>query len=159
MLDKLRTELISAGDQMLEPLDCYIVLLEIEASRATTMFRFFIDRNEGGVTVQDCARSSRLLRTHLDTTRYGPDNYGIEVSSPGIERRIGRCRDFIRFAGRKVKLRLRTPLEGRRRLEAVIKEANEEQLTVEWNGVEVAIPMAQISRANLTYDFEAAQEG
>ena len=159
MLDKLRTELISIGDQMLEPLDCYVVLLEIEASRATTMFRFFIDRNEGGVTVQDCARASRILRTHLDTTRYGPDNYGIEVSSPGIERRIGRSRDFNRFAGRTVKLRLRTPVDGRRRLEATIRNANEEQLTVEWDGVEVTIPLAQISRANLTYDFEAAQEG
>lgn len=63
-----------------------------------------------GITVQDCARASRALEQWLDELNGFPERYQLEVSSPGVERPLNRLRDFRRFAGEEVKLKLARPL-------------------------------------------------
>jgi ribosome maturation factor RimP len=63
-----------------------------------------------GVTVQDCARVSRALEGWLDELQGFPERYQLEVSSPGIERPLHRLRDFRRFSGEEVRLKLSRPL-------------------------------------------------
>lgn len=67
----------------------------------------------GGVTVDDCERVSHQL-THLFAVE-GVDYDRLEVSSPGVDRRLAKPRDFERFAGAQVQVQLRAPLGGRRR--------------------------------------------
>ncbi|GAB4466293.1 MAG: ribosome maturation factor RimP [Burkholderiaceae bacterium] len=67
----------------------------------------------GGVTVDDCERVSHQL-THLFAVE-GVDYDRLEVSSPGVDRRLAKPRDFERFAGAQVQVQLLAPLAGRRR--------------------------------------------
>lgn len=67
----------------------------------------------GGVTVEDCERVSHQL-THVFAVE-GVDYDRLEVSSPGVDRRLVKPRDFERFAGAQVQVQLRAPLDGRRR--------------------------------------------
>lgn len=81
--------------------------------------RVYIDK-AGGVDVEDCARVSEHLSRAM--TVEGIAYERLEVSSPGLDRPLGRAQDFKRFRGRKAKVVLRVPLNGRRtfvgRLEA-----------------------------------------
>jgi ribosome maturation factor RimP len=158
MLDELRQSLITEGDRLIAELGCYIVDVEIEPSRSAPLFRFFIDTFKGGVAVKQCARASHRLRDHLEASGHGED-FGIEVSSPGVERRVGRAKDFKRFAGREVRVRLRAPIDGKRKFSGTIVSADDAAVTVRVEEGELVLPYPRIARANLTHDFTRLEEG
>ena len=77
-----------------------------------------------GVTVADCERVSRQLKPLLAAEEI--DCAAIEVSSPGPKRPLVRARDFARFAGRKVRLQLREPIDGATRVGGVLRGLDDE---------------------------------
>lgn len=87
-----------------------LVLLE-RAGRG--LLRIFIDK-PGGVTIDDCVTVSNHL-THLFTVE-NVDYQRLEVSSPGLDRPLVKPQDYARFAGETVTLKLRVPVENRRKL-------------------------------------------
>jgi ribosome maturation factor RimP len=100
-----------------------VVEIEFHGSGKTRMLRVFIDRlpqagvaaGEGGVTHEDCANFSREFGTILDVEDAVPGGpYTLEVSSPGLDRKLSRPADFERFTGSRVKLMTRTPVQGNR---------------------------------------------
>ena len=157
MLDELRQELISDGDSLLGPRGCYVVDVEIEASRTAPLFRFFVDTFQGGITVREVASCSRAIRDYLENSPQG-EGFALEVSSPGIERRVARSRDFRRFIGREVRMRLRAPLDGRRKFTGTIVQADDAAVTVRVEEEELLLPYPRLARANLTQDYSAAEE-
>jgi ribosome maturation factor RimP len=89
----------------------------VELERAGAgLLRVTVDapQTPGGVGLDDCERVSRQLTRVLEVE--GVDYDRLEVSSPGLDRRLSRPRDFERFAGQQVLIQLTEPLEGRRRL-------------------------------------------
>ncbi len=130
----------------------YLVDLEFRRERGGGVLRLFIDKPEGGITLDDCQKVSELLGPMLDVedTIEGP--YFLEVSSPGINRRIRKKADFERFAGALVKVQLRSPLEGRRKVTGIIDRVEETELVVrlaDSDSETMRIPFASIARANL----------
>jgi ribosome maturation factor RimP len=87
----------------------------------------------GGVTLDDCERVSRQLTRVLEVE--GVDYNRLEVSSPGLDRRLAKARDFARFAGQQVLIELVEPLDGKRRLRGklvgVAGETGAEQVRLE----------------------------
>src|SRR5450432_1454212 len=101
-----------AGSRNLE-----LVEAELRGGGKARMLRVFIDK-PGGVTHQDCAEFSRELGTILDVEDVVPGNsYLLEVSSPGLDRKLSRSVDFERFTGSRVKLTTRNPMNGTRHFE------------------------------------------
>lgn len=76
------------------------------------VLRLFIDRAEDGVGVDDCASVSRQLAARLEAEDVISHAYMLEVSSPGAERPLKRIEDFVRFAGRRAKIKLKEPVNG-----------------------------------------------
>ena len=74
------------------------------------VLRLFIDRNEG-VTVDDCASVSRQVATYLEVEDIIQHAYTLEVSSPGAERPLKRLEDFVRFSGKKIRVKLSDPVD------------------------------------------------
>lgn len=83
------------------------------------LLRITLDRPEG-ITLDDCTAVSRELGDLLDVTLPELPAYRLEVSSPGPERRLSRPGDFERFRGRRARLQLRRPLDGRRTFSGVL---------------------------------------
>ena len=90
------------------------------------ILRLYID-NENGVDLNDCEKVSRAADTILDEHDPIPESYVLEVSSPGIERRLRKDEHFTRYIGEKVEVRLYKPFEGRKKFIGIlngIKEGN-----------------------------------
>lgn len=108
--------------KLVEPLatecGCELADVEFAGSGARQILRIFLDRpgaEKGhGVTVEDCAEVSRRLGDVLDAYDAVRGGYMLEVSTPGFERPLRRARDFRRFVGQSVKVRLRGTRDGRR---------------------------------------------
>ena len=109
-------------------------------------FRIFIDKPEG-IGVEDCVTVSNHL-THLFTVE-NIDYDRLEVSSPGLDRPLVKPHDYVRFAGNQVALKLRVPMDNRRRLvgELVGLEGEEVKLIVD--GKEVSVDLRNVDVARL----------
>lgn len=130
-----------------------IVEVELLGGGNNRVLRIFIDRPEG-VTHSDCERISEAVGVILDAEDILPGHYTLEVSSPGIERKLKTLRDFERFTGKKAKVLLREPVEARRNWEGVLRGAVNGTIVLEAGpGHRIEFALEQVERANLKFDW------
>jgi len=113
-----------------------------------------------GVSHADCEFISQQVGTILDIEDVIPgDSYTLEVSSPGIERKLSKPKDFERFVGQKAKIVLREPVENQRRWEGRLAGISEGVVALEVGAREPAsgriirFPLGQVQKANLKFDW------
>jgi ribosome maturation factor RimP len=131
-----------------------IVDVQLLGGGGSRLLRIFIDRPEG-VSHADCEFISQQVGTILDVEDVVPGSgYTLEVSSPGVERKLTRPRDFERFVGQKVKIALRQPVENQRTWVGALKSFAEGIITLEPSpGRSVQFPLEQVERANLKFEW------
>jgi len=91
-----------------------LVDLKTASHNGKPLLQIFVDREVGGVNLDDCAALSGKVGECLDTNNFYENGYFLEVSSPGVDRVIKKEKDFKRFAGQQVMLRLKRPVNGSR---------------------------------------------
>lgn len=130
-----------------------IVDVEMTGGR-NRVLRIYIDK-PSGISHADCERISVEVGTILDVEDVVPGGrYVLEVSSPGIERKLAKPGDFERFLGRKARIVLREPLQQRRRWEGVLAGFAEGIITLEpAPGQKICIPLEQVEKANLKFEW------
>ncbi len=155
----MNREKISAElKELAEELGFEYVGAEFVREAGTPVLRVYIDR-EGGVSLDDCEKVSQAAGTMLDARADDFDgNYLLEVSSPGIERPLFSPTDYERFTGRPVSVKLKKPVEGRRRVSAVIEGREGENILLNCGGEPIAVPFEQIGSAHLVYVEEKGQK-
>jgi len=137
-----------------------VVEIELRGGGKSRMLRVFIDK-PAGVTHEDCANFSREFGTILDVEDAVPGaSYVLEVSSPGLDRKLTRPADFERFTGSRVKLMTRDPVNGNRHFEGRLESFRDGRLSLDLSVArksrrsaevpqKVEIELANIEKANL----------
>ena len=127
-------------------------LVDAQASNGGRLLRLFIDK-PGGVTLDDCAATSRHLTRVLAVE--GIDYERLEVSSPGLDRPLRKESDFARFAGQKAEVRMRTPdPSGRRKFVGVLRGAEAGRVSIELEGGIVGLALDDLDKAKLIPDLK-----
>ena len=107
-----------------------LVDIETGHERGRNVIRVFVDK-EGGVSVDDCARLSGRIGQVLDSDDSISVPYILEVSSPGVDRKLKKESDYARFTGKRIKLRLFSPLNGQRNFTGYIGKCEPGSVEVE----------------------------
>jgi len=130
-----------------------IVEVELKGGGKSRLLRIFIDKPEG-VTHSDCESISHQVGTILDVENLLPGSYTLEVSSPGVERKLLKYKDFERFQGKKIKAILREPVENSRRWEGTLASCADGLITLEIaEGKSIRFPFEQVETANLKFEW------
>ena len=141
-----------------------VVEVELRGGGKSRMLRVFLDKPEG-VTHEDCANFSREFGTIVDVEDAVPSgSYTLEVSSPGLDRKLSRPRDFERFTGSRVKLMTKEPVAGNRHFEGKLEGFQDGRLTIDLSETKkkkrpasdvqkVEIELANVEKANLVPEF------
>lgn len=116
-----------------------VVEVELRGSGSARMLRVFLDKPGAavgdalaGVTHGDCANFSREFGTILDVEDAVPGGaYTLEVSSPGLDRKLSKPADFERFVGSRVKLTTRQPVNNNRHFEGRLESFRDGRLTLD----------------------------
>ena len=116
-----------------------VVDVEFRGAGHARMLRIFLDKPAtpgsdplAGVTHEDCANFSREFGTILDVEDAVPGgSYTLEVSSPGLDRKLSRPADFERFTGSRLKLMTRQPLNNNRHFEGRLESFRDGRLTLD----------------------------
>jgi ribosome maturation factor RimP len=157
MTEAIRKEVQRQAEEMAEALlqaeGMNLVDLDYRKEGRRWVLRLFIDKEERGVTVDDCAAVSRELGDLLDAKDVIPEAYVLEVSSPGLNRRVRKKEDFKRFAGRRVEVRLAVPQEGRKKIVGDILRVEGEAVVVAAPQGTYTIALGNIAQATLIYKF------
>jgi ribosome maturation factor RimP len=146
-----------------------VIDIEFLGGGKARMLRVFLDKPAAGtnplagVTHEDCANFSREFGTILDVEDVMPGSYTLEVSSPGLDRRLVKAADFKRFTGSRIKLTTRQALNGNRHFEGRLRSFEDGHLTLDLSvashksrkkmgdasGQTVDIEFANVEKANL----------
>lgn len=126
-------------------------MVDLEMSNHGKLLRLFIDK-PGGINIDDCAlvsnHVSRLLAVEMDF-----DYDRLEVSSPGLDRPLKKEADFIRFCGETVQIKLRVPLQGRKKFAGILRSVQDGQVQLEVDGNIVDLALSNIDKARLVPQF------
>ncbi|MFH0844168.1 MAG: ribosome maturation factor RimP [Pseudomonadota bacterium] len=140
-------------EPILKEMDFELVDVEYVSNYGRWVLRLFLDK-EGGVTIDDCARISSEIGHVIDVKEIIPHEYVLEVSSPGLNRPLKKEKDFIRAVGKKVKISMLNPIKNRRNFTGYLGHFQEDILSLDTGGETVELPMSQIKKANLIYEFD-----
>lgn len=130
-----------------------LVGCEIASQGRQLVFRIFID-SPNGITLDDCSSVSRQVSAMMDVEEPLQGRYVLEISSPGIDRPLFELAHYQKYIGRRVKIRLYSPINQRRHYTGILQRVEGEDiyLSVEGQEQEMVLPFSIIEKANLTGD-------
>ncbi len=128
--------------------------IEIVGSGGASIVRVIID-DEGPLDVDLIARISRGVSRLLDSEDPISSSYTLEVSSPGLERKLRRPRHYEKSIGREAKLKTRSPIDGERHHRGMIVGAGETEVTLETEQGSRVIPLEEVTSARTVFVWDA----
>jgi ribosome maturation factor RimP len=140
-----------AQTQGLEIID---IELRPEGSRGGRVLRLYLDK-DGGPNMEELSQVSRELGALLDEHDIVEGAYTLEVSSPGINRTLKSPEHFKRFIGKRVRVRTRELIQGRRSFLGPLLDVSTDRITVNQDGTHFEIPFAVIEKSNYEHDWSA----
>lgn len=158
----LESKLIAECSPALEALGFRIVDLDCRVG-GRSLLRIYIERRlaEGAsaeqpkVALQDCVDASRTLGPILESSELLPGAFDLEVSSPGLDRRLRLRSDFDALCGQEVQLKLAEKIEGvGGQLKGIVLKTDAESVSVNWSGKDLHVPWKQIKQANQIWKME-----
>jgi ribosome maturation factor RimP len=132
--------------------------LRREGGRGGRVLRLYLDK-QGGPNMEELSRVSRELGDLLDADNVVDGSYTLEVSSPGINRPLKRPEHFVPFVGKKVRVRTRGMINGRRSFLGQLLEVTADKIALNQDGVRWEIPFAQIEKSNYEHDWSVYAAG
>ncbi|HEY6366426.1 MAG TPA: ribosome maturation factor RimP [Candidatus Binatia bacterium] len=125
-----------------------------EGSRGGRVLRLYVDK-QGGPNVDDLSRVSRQLSEVLDVQDTIDGTYTLEVSSPGINRPLRKPEHFSRFVGKRIRIRTRDLIDGRRSFLGILDEVAGGSVRLTQEGKQYRIPFSMIEKSNYEHDWSA----
>jgi ribosome maturation factor RimP len=135
-------------EKVVESLGASLYDIEVVSEFDETIFRIMITK-QGGVNLDDCAQISRELSPFLDVNPPMENEYRLEVSSPGIERKLMNPKHFIQSIGEKVKLKIADVGQ----IIGLLKDANEKEIIIEVNDETKTFTYPQINKARTYFEW------
>lgn len=118
-----------------------------------SLLRVYID-HANGILIDDCEAVSRQVSAVLDVEDPISSEYTLEVSSPGMDRPLFTLEQFVGHAGEQVKIKLRSPFEGRRNFQGLLRGVEEQDVVVLVDDHEFLLPIDLIDKANIIPRFD-----
>ena len=145
-------------EPILDDMGFELVDVEYLSQQGRWVLRITIDKN-GGITLDDCAGISREIGDIIDVKEIVEHAYILEVSSPGLNRPLKKEKDFAWAIGKKIRIRLTTPVDGRRNFTGLLKDFKDKVIYLRMEDGQVLLPMQNVGKANLIYDFDKQDLG
>ena len=154
MQESVAAKIEEIANRVAESEGVELVEVEVKGGGVNRFVRISIDKPDG-VTHGDCEQISHQVGTILDVEDVVPGgHYTLEVSSPGVERKLLKLQDYERFKGKKAKIGLREPVEGRRNWDGTLAGLEDGSVLLEIAPEKIMrFPFTGIQKANLKFEW------
>ena len=132
---------------------CYVYDVEYVKEGGVWFLRVLVDKEETGVGIDECEAISKKLSKAIDEKDPISQNYYLEVSSPGVDRKLKTEEHFRRYVGERVEISLFAPLDGQKHITATLLGLEDKVIRAEAGGVEYNIPQKDASSVKLFFEW------
>lgn len=140
-------------EPVLQEMGFELVDIEYLSENGRWILRIYVDK-EGGITVDECARVSKELGDLIDVKELFLNEYIMEVSSPGLNRALKKEKHIIQSIGKKIKVRMAVPTNGRRNFTGHLRNFQNGTLSLETKDQLFSLNWRNVEKAKLVYDFD-----
>ncbi len=142
MANAIEKAVLELTEELAEKQGVYVVDVSYKKENGERFLRFFLDK-PGGVGIDDCEAFSRAAETLLDEKDLIPEAYLLEVSSPGVDRKLRTEREFLWYLGREVEVKLYRAADGKKEFSGILSEYQNETAWIESEGKTIKVPVKE----------------
>lgn len=141
-------------EKLQKEIDFELVDVEFVKEVSQYYLRVYCDMDkEGGISIDDCVEISRNISAWLDKEDFIPEEYILEVSSPGLGRTLKKDKDFARELGKEVELKTFKAINKQKEFSGILKNYDSDTLTIEIDTEEVKFNRNEVANIRLALDF------
>lgn len=148
MANKIEDAALKLGEETAAAQSVYIV----DVSYSNGVLCYYIDK-DGGVGIDECEAFSRAVEAVLDREDIIDKEYSLEVSSPGVDRKLKKEREFLYYIGREVEVKLYAARDGVKEFDGVLKDYSNKTAVVQTKDGNVEIPLKEAVYIRLKFVF------
>ncbi len=152
MANKTEATAIEIGEDIAKEMGLYIVDVSYKKEGPTYSLCYYVDK-EGGVGIDDCEAFSRAIETVLDEKDPIEENYTLEVSSPGVDRKLTKEREFMYYIGREVDVKLYSAPDGKKEFSGILEEFCDKVAYINADGKRISVPQKDAAYIKLSFKF------
>lgn len=151
-MSKIEDTVLGLADALAEKLGFFVVDVELKTEMGEKILRVYIDK-EGGVNLDDCEEFSRAFDSIIDEADPIPEAYSLEVSSPGLERRLKKEREFLHYIGSMVEVKMFKETNGRKEFRGVLADYSDKTAYIDCEGERVSVNPKETAYIKLYFEF------
>ena len=155
-MEQILLEIEKTIASYLDEMNLELADLEYVPEGGYNYLRIYIERVDGVTSIEDCVSFSEKIDPLIED--FIKDKFFLEVSTPGIERRLRKERDFLRFKGKKIRLALKSKVNDKKVLTGDLVDFISNEVVVNIEGTLINIPLEKVKKANLIYEMPDFKE-
>ena len=141
-------------EKLQKEIDFELVDVEFVKEASQYYLRVYCDMDkEGGISIDDCVEISRNISAWLDKEDFIPEEYILEVRSPGLGRTLKKDKDFKRELGKEVELKTFKAINKQKEFSGILENFDADTLTIKIAGEDVKFSRNEIANVRLALDF------
>ncbi len=152
MANATETLALKVGDEVAKSLDVSVVGTQFVKEAGKQYLRVFIDK-DGGVGIDECEQFSRAFEKEFDLVDTIKTEYILEVSSPGLDRKLKTEREFSHFMGRDVDVKLYKAVDGKKEFSGKLIGFDNDIATIQYNEEEILVNTKEAVYIKLHFEF------
>ena len=149
-MNKTETKVFDVVSPVAQENGLYIYSVEFVKEGPSMVLRIYIDKDETGISITDCENFSRTVSDILDEADIIESNYMLEVSSPGVERKLSEPWHFEKYTGSEVTVRLFSPIAGKKQFTGTLLKYDP-AIEIDCNGEVLSFDFKNTASVNLHY--------
>ena len=155
-MEQILLEIEKTIASYLDEMNLELADLEYVPEGGYNYLRIYIERVDGVTSIEDCVSFSEKIDPLIED--FIKDKFFLEVSTPGIERRLRKEKDFLRFKGKKIRLALKSKVNDKKVLTGDLVDFISNEIVVDVDGTLINIPLEKVKKANLIYEMPDFKE-
>ena len=155
-MEQILLEIEKTITSYLDEMNLELADLEYVSEGGYNYLRIYIERVDGVTSIEDCVSFSEKIDPLIED--FIKDKFFLEVSTPGIERRLRKEKDFLRFKGKKIRLALKSKVNDKKVLTGDLVDFISNEIVVDVDGTLINIPLEKVKKANLIYEMPDFKE-
>ena len=155
-MEQILLEIEKTIASYLDEMNLELADLEYVPEGGYNYLRIYIERVDGVTSIEDCVSFSEKIDPLIED--FIKDKFFLEVSTPGIERRLRKEKDFLRFKGKKIRLALKSKVNDKKVLTGDLVDFISNEVVVDVEGTLINIPLEKVKKANLIYELPDFKE-
>jgi ribosome maturation factor RimP len=155
-MEQILLEIEKTVASYLDEMNLELADLEYVSEGGYNYLRIYIEKVDGITSIEDCVGFSEKIDPLIED--FIKDKFFLEVSTPGIERRLRKEKDFLRFKGKKIRLALKSKVNDKKVLTGDLLDFIDNEVVVNTEGTTVNIPLEKVKKANLIFEMPDFKE-